>query len=425
MTGFPRGWLVVAVLSVFAETAAPAAQLQSCTLDGATARCGTLRFPENPAVPGGREIPVKVIVLPRRGDGVPADPLFFLAGGPGTAMTAQVEWVNRTFGALRTDRDLVLVDQRGTGGSNRLDCAVAPETFLVPVDPARCIGRLSAFADLRAYTTDNFIADLERVRDALGYERIALYGGSYGTRAAYVYARTHPTRVSSLVLVSPAPLSMSIVDSFLEDGSAVLDRRIADCQEVPSCRSQHPSFASDVAVVRKRLASTYYTLGIGFLLYAPETAARLPAVLGRAAGGDLEPLRAAIEGFRSWAGAETAVGLHLSVMCREEVPLAKTGVAAGLGAEYARACRDWPVAALPESFHAMPRLPQPALVIAGEWDPVTPPRYGRIVADLFSPGELVIIPKGAHMVANHRCLASMTTSFLQTGTVDAGCVDRE
>jgi pimeloyl-ACP methyl ester carboxylesterase len=356
---------------------AAALSLHPCAIDGEPARCGTLSVPEKRDA--ARRLELNVIVLPRTA--TPArEPLFVLAGGPGQAATEQKEYFAGVTRAVRENHDIVVIDQRGTGGTNRLDCVVAARTFFVPLDIERCVARLQRQADLTAYGTRNFVDDLDAARAALGYERISLYGVSYGTRAAVAYTRRFPTRVASLVLVAPAPLNHSVLDEFAE-----------------TAESTDP----------------FYALGTTFLRYSSETA----PVLER----DRAAIEAAIERAREQLLDQLAIGLHLTIMCSEELPLASKDTVARR--EYERACRGWPRVASPAGFHTVEKLDKPALIIAGERDPVTSPRLARLEAEQFTRSQVVIVPKMGHLFPGlEQCIGKVAAEFLDRGKSGAACL---
>lgn len=191
------------VVAPFAA-AQPELDLEDCRLDGVSvpARCGTLTVFEDRAAATGRTIDLEIVVLPAVSDNPEPDPLFFLAGGPGQAATDLAGPMLPLLSEVRRTRDLVFVDQRGTGGSGRMTCAffesdadeqTAGESLQIdalPLDDLReCLAEVETAADPRQYTTPVAMDDLDDVRAALGYETINLYGGSYGTRAGLIYLR--------------------------------------------------------------------------------------------------------------------------------------------------------------------------------------------------------------------------------------------
>lgn len=333
-----------------------------------------------PETPGGRTLALDAVILLHRDAKEAREPLFVLAGGPGQAATRLKDYFTAVTGPSRRAHDVVILDQRGTGGENRLDCIVAPRAFFVPADSQHCLQRLGRQADLTAYGTPNFVDDLEAARAALGYDHISLFGVSYGTRAAVAYARRFPERVVSLVLVGAAPLELSAIDEFTTTSGS---------------------------------ADPFYDIGTTFLRYSSETAPVLKR--NRAA------IEAAIEAFREQLIAQLAMGLHLTIICSEDLPLAKKDTAARR--EYERACRGWPRLALPAGFHDPVKLDKPALVITGERDPVTTPRLARIEAAQFTRGEVVIIPKAGHLMpGTEEHVGRITAEFLDRHSVQSAAL---
>jgi pimeloyl-ACP methyl ester carboxylesterase len=402
--------------------------LNTCTLAATPARCGSLRVPENHASPLGRQLTLKVRVLQRTGPAPAHEPLFVLAGGPGQAVTDHLEYFVGLFTHVRRRRDIVLVDQRGTSGASRLDCAVADRSFVVPADLAQCLSQLSRKADLKTYGTESFIQDLELARDALKYEQISLYGASYGTRAAYAYARRYPERVRSLVLASPATLSMPALDSLDRDGERALNALVDDCLDDRRCATAFPKLRDDMKMVRAGLTDPFYALGLRFLMYSSATFRALPHLISEAAAGRRGPLNAAIEEFRTEVIGQLSLGLHLAVMCGEDRSLrdsTSTGDTSAVRRDYLRVCRDWPHAVPSSGFYEEVKVDRPALIMVGEWDPVTSPRWARLAADQFSRSQLVVLPRTGHVFTNAQaCLERMTEEFLDEGMADTSCVTR-
>ena len=272
--------------------------LHPCTIEGEAARCGDIPVPENYGEPGGRRIALHAVVLGGGNRGEGREPIFVLAGGPGQAATTLTQGASGIFRSVRRTRDVVLIDQRGTGGANRLDCARAPRSPLVPADVGGCVARLSQDATLRYYGTDSFLEDLEGTRKALGYDRIVLFGLSYGTRAAYAYARRYPQSVRAVVLVGPAPVSMRLLDSVEEDGRRSLDAIVADCLGDQRCSQAFPNVAKDAEHFRTSVSDPFRLLGLQTLQYSANTAVLIPTLLKSAAAGDFSPLDSAVAGLR-------------------------------------------------------------------------------------------------------------------------------
>jgi pimeloyl-ACP methyl ester carboxylesterase len=420
---------LVAAVSHQPQQPGSALTLGDCTIAKTPARCGSLRVPEDHALPLGRQITLKVRVLLRTGTEPPREPVFVLAGGPGQAVTDLLEYFAETFRQVRRNRDIVLVDQRGTGGANRLGCFVAHRTFVVPADVGKCLSRLTRSADLKAYGTENFIQDLEIARASLNYEHLSLWGASYGTRAAIAYVRRFPERVRSLVLASPAPLTMPVLASLEEEGDRALGAVVDDCLSSDArCAGTFPNLRADLKKVRGELTDPYYALGIRFLLYSSATFRSVPYFITEAAAGRWQPLDRAISQFRTELVEQMSIGLHLTIICGEDLSFREVPAAASASPvrrDYLRVCRDWPRAIPAPGFHEPFRVDRPALLIVGEWDPVTSPRWARVAADQFTRSETVVRPKTGHLFPGFEgCLDSMTAGFLNDGAADTTCTSR-
>ncbi|MFN0139315.1 MAG: alpha/beta fold hydrolase, partial [Pyrinomonadaceae bacterium] len=202
------------------------------------ARCGTLLVPEDRKVKSGRQIPLKIVVFPATGKQRENDPVFFLSGGPGSAAASEDgPYVAQELKKVNESRDLVFVDQRGTGGSNGLECELFDKNDLQSFlghwnPPARlreCRQRLEKTADLKLYTTTIAMDDLDAVRKALGYKKINLMGGSYGTRAAQEYIRRYGKNVRAAVLHGVSLASQFMPRDFPQDTQRALDGVVQEC----------------------------------------------------------------------------------------------------------------------------------------------------------------------------------------------------
>ena len=242
-----------------------AIELSSCKLSGVPqpARCGVLEVPENPNRPAGRQLKIGVAVIPATGGKSRPDPIVILMGGPGEDAISAAEIYVKQFTALRQDRDILLVDQRGTGRSGALNCALfsAQEAAvsLRDVFPAaaveKCEQSLRARADLTQYTYDRFASDLEQVRHALGYGPLNLFGGSYGTRAAQVYLRMYPKSVRTVYMGSVVPLDAATPLPFAKTGQTALEKMFDACAGDPACNAAFPNLREEFRQISARLSS--------------------------------------------------------------------------------------------------------------------------------------------------------------------------
>jgi pimeloyl-ACP methyl ester carboxylesterase len=453
----------VALLALAPSSALAALALTPCQLSHplaparVAARCGTLEVPEDRARSGGRKIALAVSVIDAGSPKAEPDPVFVLAGGPGQAIRDVFPALAPAFARISRTRALVLVDQRGTGGSGRLSCPAldAPERVLG--DPARELAAVAACArtlgvDLERFRTDDFVADLEAVRAALGVERVNVVGFSYGTRAALAWQRAHPARIRSLVLDGVVPFQLAVGGHFDEDGQRALDLLFARCAADPPCAKSFPGPAASLRALRDRLerepsrvrtrhpltgAPLEATFGVDQLravvsafLYQAETAAVLPPMLDAAASGDLGPLAA--QGVAATADLEAGLSrpLQLSVLCAEDVPFAAPGPAGeGAGPFLGRSVRDafrkvcaaWPVAPVPPAWRAPSRSEVPALLLSGEADPVTPPRWAELLAGELPNARHVVLAGQGHGVFSRGCVPRLVADFLEAGS--AGGLD--
>ena len=454
-------------------SAQPALELADCRLDGVSvpARCGSVTVFEDRAAGTGRTLDLEIVVIPAVSDNADPDPLFFLAGGPGQAATDLAGPTLPLFADVRRSRDLVFVDQRGTGGSGRMHCAFfesdsAEEAVgeslqfdALPLDELReCLAEVEAAADPRQYTTPVAMDDLDDVRAALGYERINLYGGSYGTRAALVYMRRHPDRVRTAVLDGLAPVAMRLPSNMNADAHRALDRLLADCAADPGCREAFPDLPATLAAVLEaleanpqRLDTTHPRTGepfalelsaVGFAgglrnaLYNTTLSSLVPWTVTRAAAGDFAPFLAQLTPLVE-SGEAINVGMFLSVLCAEDVSRLAAGEAERLAGEgmlgrltmevTADACSVWPAAELPDDYFEPVRSDAPALLLSGDLDPVTPPRWGEAVMEGLTDARHVVAPGAGHGVLPRGCTRDVVAEFIAAGThagLDVSCIER-
>jgi pimeloyl-ACP methyl ester carboxylesterase len=425
------------------------------------AQCGTLAVPENRARPDGRRIDVFVAVLPANTLDPAPDPLVILAGGPGQAASS-IAPLAQLFAPIRRKRDIVLVDQRGTGRSSALSCkAFTPddraEFELDPLPKARdCLAELQARGvDPAQYTTSAFVQDLEDVRAALGYPRLNLWGGSYGTRVAQEYLRRHPDRVRSVILDGVAPPSLRISLDVWRTRDQALDDIIAACRASPSCSKAFPDPGATLAELERTLRGTpahvdnprtgkpfdfpltfdHVIAALQPLTYVPELASLIPELLASAQRGDYAPLVAASLAFTGDLEEQMNAALHFSVTCAEDVPridaasrerILAQSRGGSLAAELLSVCDVWPRGTMPADFATPVASDVPTLLLSGGLDPVTPPAYGTEVAKTLSRSRHVVATGLGHLVSPHACAPRLIAVFVDNASVDAlpaSCID--
>lgn len=461
----PAGWRVArAEPASVAVAAGPAASIEPaapCRLSGLAteARCGTVWRPLHPDRPASVRLPIRFAVLPAVARVPLADPVVFLAGGPGQGAIELAGAVQALLGRLNNRRDILLVDLRGTGRSEALSCAFdGPDAARRPLAEsfdaqrreaavAACRRALQArggaggLGDLSAYGTTRAVEDLLAVLDAWGARRVNLVAASYGTRVALEMARQAPQRIRRSVLDGVAPPDLGLMRSGTEDLGAALGALLQDCERDVRCqaafarlRSQwqallaappreitlpHPLTGEPERLVLDRSALQALVRGP---LYSPASRAGLPAALDAAAGGRFEPLvglAAAAGGAAARSGLAT--GLHLSVVCSEDGPALPAPAAPppqtdfSFGDPYASLCRDWPRFEPVAGFRTLAVAGSPVWLMSGGLDPVTPPRHGlRVAAALGAQAVHSTIPAAGHGVLGGACMRDAVARFIET-----------
>ena len=458
---------VLAACAPTTETGGRPAWLTRCHVDGFDVEtlCGTLTVPidADPAT----TLDLRVVVVPAVKPVPLADPLVLLAGGPGQAATEAYGPMMGALSRIQQSRDLVLMDQRGTGSSRPLDCPDLGEDTLaerfaaeVPLEEVEaCRDALVADAgDLTAFTTRHHTADLEALRISLGAEQLNLYGGSYGTRAALDYAEVHPDRVRRLVLDGVAPRSLTLFGTFATDGQAALDALVADCLgDTDGCARAVPDLPVRLAQLLDRddtpvevlhprtgraeavaLPGPTLAASIRGILYAPQMAALLPLAIQRATDPDpdLQPLvtlAGAVGGDQ--LEDSMSLGLMLSVACTEDVHrIDDTHLQAStdsfLGPQLIDTARKW-CGVWPVEPHADDPQPVswsgPTLLLSGALDPVTPPRWAEDAARTLPVHHHLIAPGGGHIVLPYGCIPTQVAHFLDSDgrtLDDPTCVEK-
>lgn len=448
-----------------AQTRSPAMQprieLRACRLPELeeTVRCGELSVPENRATSSGRRIALRVVVLPRTGRAPGREAVFYLSGGPGQSAVDGAASVAGELARLRPTRDIVLVDQRGTGASNPLRCELPTvvETVRALTTLEFAPGRLercahSLPADPRQYTTLAAAQDLEAVRRALGYGRVDLFGVSYGTRLGLVFLRAFPGSVRTVALrgVSPTDLTLPLFGA--RDADRALGRLFAACAAEARCRAAYPDPAADLrrALAGVESREAYVALGdtdslqvtrpllgsaVLFALYATGSAAQLPSALHEAAAGRYDALVESGLSLALLASTQITLGAYLSVVCAEDVPwfteadIARETRGTTLGGTLATnaraACARWPHGSVPAAFREPVRAGVPVLLISGEEDPVTPPEWAERVARTLPAARSVVLPGTGHIPSLPPCAAEILARFIDRGTgagLDTSCL---
>ena len=459
--------LLLPSCSALRETS-PLDHLKQCHADeGPTdGYCGTLDVFEDRQAQSGRQISLKIVVLPALKQDSAPDPLFFLAGGPGQGAAQLADKVQDAFHNIESRRDLVFVDQRGTGKSNPLDCKPPKDKEDEEDDDTSeaakrlraCLDSYKNKADVTKYTTEIAMDDLDDVRKFLGYSTINLYGASYGTRAAIVFVRRHHDHTRAAILDSVAPTDMKLPLFMARDSQRALDLLLRDCTRDPGCNQHFPNLRSRLDALLARLSAhpqhiryldprtgleketdirrLTVTSLIFASLYSPTTAAMIPLLIDEADKGNFSGFLA-LGAAGSPLSDNISIGMQFSVLCAEDAPQIEPGAVeqetAGtfLGAELAglrlKPCEFWPRPRIDPAYYLNAPSDIPALILSGEFDPVTPPVWGQEVASQWKNSRHIIVPATGHGTFAAGCVMKLIEQFIDAGSaakLNASCVDR-
>ena len=430
------------------------------------AQCATLEVPEDHAADDGRTIGLAIALVPARGLAEP-DPVFMIAGGPGQSALESYPMVAEAFSDTRRNRHVLLVDARGTGGSNPLHCpGFSDEDALADPDndsleavvrmTQACRDELEQRADLRLYTTGDHVRDLDLVREAIGAARVNLVGVSYGTRVAQQYAATWPQHTRALVLDSVVPNTLVLGSEHARNLEEALDAQFARCRNDQACLTNLGDPRQQLGLVRERLraggiAAVRYRDPVSgewreevpreahlvsllrLYAYQPSMAATLPLLLHEAAQQRYESLLAQSRMLSTQMGEAIAIGMSLSVSCSEDAD--EFGESRDDGSvlgtvllDTMRAqCAVWPRGRRAEGFREPLAGELPVLAISGEFDPVTPPRYGDQVVEGLPNARHLVLPGQGHSVLGAGCMPKLFAQFIETAdaaSLDADCLQR-
>ena len=446
------------------QSTAPEAaiQLEDCTLISASgnqvdARCGVLTVPEDRANPGGKQIELHVAVIPAIKRNPEPDPLFLLAGGPGQSAIETYSSIIPLMFQIHESRDIILVDQRGTGKSNPLRCLTPEDDSLAEEE---VFAKLKACpetldADLGFYTTEIAMTDLDAVRSALGYEMINLYGASYGTRAALTYLRMFPEHVRTVTLDAVVDSNFVMFMDAAEDGQAALDTFFERCEADEACQTTFPGLRNEFQSLLTRLEESpaeiimshpltnepleltvtreMITNMVFNTLYVPELVATMPLSIHAAyAEENYVPLIS--QAFLVDAGLYD--GMFYAVACTEDAPLISVDEANSRGEQtvfggerpidFADICSTWQKGEVSAEFRQPVVSDVPVLMLSGSADPITPPYHADRVAESLTNEIHLVFTNTGHGNLTNTCGAKIFQSFVETASIDGldtSCVE--
>lgn len=443
-------------------------ELEDCHVDGfkEKVQCGTLAVPEDYDKPDGTQIDLNVKVMPAIDGSGKKLPLMFLAGGPGQAATELAAMLRNRFYEVRKTRDIILMDLRGTGESSQLFCDVedftnidiySAFTFDFDLDLVpQCVSQFTQ--DTTHYNSENGIRDADAVRAALGYEKINIYGGSYGTRAALVYMQLFPESLNSVVLDSVAPMDIRI-GLFGKTAERSFQTLIDNCNAEDTCKQAFPNLEQDYQKVFAQLSETPFETSIPhprlatptkLVIDAQKFASTIQIQLYGTTGRSIVPLlisEAAKGNFMPFVGVlaqsdeeQPPGGIYMSVLlniaCNEDFPLisnaewdadADNKFARNISHEVIRkVCPVWPKYTPSPFLYEPVTADIPTLILSGNLDPVTPPAYGDIADKMLPNSRHIIAEHIGHIVASNKCGVGIVAEFideLDLEAVDASCLE--
>jgi pimeloyl-ACP methyl ester carboxylesterase len=467
--------LAAAVPTAAAATSNAALRFEPCELRGSgghgrvAAECARFSVAENPDLPDGPRIDLFVARVRALAAEPAADAFTIINGGPGASSVSLYVDLQGAFAPIQQHRDIVLVDQRGTGRSTPLTCPdlepTATAEFRAEVVRQATLDCLGALAeqgrDPRFYTTSVAVGDLEAVRLALGYAAWSLYGVSYGTRVAQHYVRRFPESVRAVVLDGVVPAGLALGPDVALNAQQTLEGIIARCTENEPCGAAFPDLAAQFERLRHDLRERprdlsiahpvtgrvqpftlhygHLALTVRLLSYAPETAALIPLIVAEAArNGNYLPIASQALRLERDLGAAISFGMHNSVVCTEDAPFYGdlTDIwpalrASYLGEDQVRAleviCSLWPRGLMDPDFANAVASSRPILLLSGEFDPVTPPAYAERAAALLDNSRHLIAPGQGHGVIARGCLPTIVSDFVGAAaleSLDTSCVER-
>ena len=461
----------LAVLSIGPAANAEPLTLSECRISagpGASsieARCGTLSRPLDPSGEEPGEIELRVAVVPALNLTPEPDPLLPIAGGPGQGSVDFYTAYAWAFESVRRDRDILLIDQRGTGESATMNCEFDEDliegefsTELTIEYTEQCLEQLPY--DPRFFTTSVAVRDIEAVREALGYPSLNLYGVSYGSRVAQHFARRYPASTRTLVIDGVVPPQISLGPEIATESQKAIDRILARCEEDDACNERFPhideTFARIVEQLKRspvsiqvpdpstgRLQDLEFGSGelataIRLLAYHPNSVALIPLLVSEAGNGNFVPLGSQFMMTMIAMGDALALGMHNAVMCTEDVPFYDPDSIDydGLEASYMgmlqldalqAICSVWPAGPIDDGFKTPLETDIPVLLLSGDADPITPPRYADMAA--------VDLENATHLIGKHQghgqvsvgCTPRLIADFIETAdptALDASCLER-
>jgi pimeloyl-ACP methyl ester carboxylesterase len=431
------------------------------------AQCATLERYENPEdriKNNGKLIKLSVVKLSSHSSKTTADAFTIIQGGPGSSSIDLLISYSAILNEIRSKRDILVVDQRGTGRSNVLTCPEMQDAEEV-VDPEKikqlsqqCLDGLDA--NPRFYTTSIAVQDLDAVRHAAGYNQLSIYGVSYGTRVAQHYLRRFPDKSRAIILDGVTPIGLNLAGGEIARRSqASFDDMSARCKASDSCKKQFGDIPLKFKELRERLAEAPVTVSLlhpvsgelmdkelteqdlygvlRLMAYATESNALLPMLISKAHDKNYIPLAAQTLMVGSEFAKDLAIGMSNAVVCTEDAPFVEASDLEGLDNTYfgkdmansiAAMCEVFPRGLMDDDFLKPFDTDVSVLILSGETDPITPPANGEQAAKMLSNSKHLIVPAHGHGVFSRGCVLQLSSQFIEEASfenLETDCIQRE
>lgn len=451
--------------------AEPALELEDCRIragrgfPGIKARCGTLDRHADPDDPGSEIIELFVAVVPALTLEPEPDPFVPIAGGPGQASTEFYAAYSQAFELVRRNRDIVLLDQRGTGQSAAMECETDDEIIEgrfsreeTIAETEECLDALPH--DPRFFTTSVAVRDLEALREALGSTQFNLYGISYGSRVAQHFMRRYPESTRTVILDGVVPPQMALGPAIAIEAQNALEAIFDRCAESSDCALAFPDLRQDFEALRDSLGEAPVAVilpnpltgepqelsfgrqemaaALRLLSYHPSSVALMPVLINEAIKGNFAPLAAQFLMISDSMSDAINIGMHNAVVCTEDAPYfdGENVTRDALDATYIgpvqldaleAICSVWPAGVLDEEFKVPVASEVPVLLLSGEADPITPPRYAELAAVDFANARLLTGKKQGHGQAPRGCVPNIIAAFVaaaDASSLEVTCLER-
>lgn len=423
------------------------------------AKCKQVEVPVNWDEPNGQKIHINMAIIPAKGGFSEADPFVLFAGGPGQAATDYAALISVAFDEINERRDVILIDQRGTGGSHQLQCDFDVVTsgqgigYISPEDTREAITQCAAShedVDIRYFTSFDAIKDVEHIREMLGIAQFNIWGGSYGTRIGLLYMKLHPTSIRTAILDGVTSPNSKIFDLSPKGAQDAFTSLADDCAADTACYAAFGNINATFDGLLKKyrdnpeqmqvlnpitaewmegeMNETLLADIVRTSLYQPSRASILPFALSQAEGGNFKPLFALTLDGLSWAGDTMAMGLTLSVLCSEDLPR-HTDAGAALAGKgsfhkdfyykfWRAACDSWKIRDVIDGYTDPITVDVPTLVLSGGIDPVTPPMSAEYAVKNLPNVLHLIAPKSGHNVSPFGCAPDIMGDFVDSGSLE-------